>query len=258
MSTALVTGGTSGIGAAFAQALAARGDDLVLVARDTTRLDMLAKSLHDEYGVEVETLPADLAIRSEVQVVADRFEDAARPIDLLVNNAGFGLHVGLTEDVDTQERALDVMCRAVLVLSAAAARAMRTRRRGGIINVSSVAGFLNMGGYSAVKAWVTSYSESLAIELSGTGVHVTSLCPGLVRTEFHQRADIDTTRIPRVGWIGMGQVISTALRDVERGRAVSIPTWRYRLVVAFLRHAPRPVVRRVSAAVRFVRRSSGG
>lgn len=258
MATALVTGGTSGIGAAFTHALAARGDDLVLVARDTSRLDELAKALHDEYGVHVESLTADLAIRSEVQIVADRLQDAERPIDLLVNNAGFGLHTELTEDPDTQERALDVMCKAILILATAAARAMRSRRHGAIINVSSVAGFLHMGGYSAIKAWETSFSESLAIELAGTGVHVTALCPGFVRTEFHQRADIDTRRIPRFGWIGMEHVITTALRDSQRGRVVSIPTKRYRLAVAFLRHAPRTIVRRISVAIRFVRHSSGG
>ena len=172
MATALVTGGTAGIGAVFARQLAQRGHDLVLVARDQTRLETAAADLRRR-GVEVEVLVADLADRSDVQRVVDRVADPLRPVDLVVNNAGFGVHGSLLSgDVAEHEQALAVMCRAVLVLSAAAGKAMCSRGRGAIVNVSSVAGFVTMGSYSAVKSWVTTFSEGLAGELSGTGVTV--------------------------------------------------------------------------------------
>jgi len=249
MATALVTGGTSGIGAAFAQELARRGHDLVLVARDAARLEDVAAELR-RGGTRVEVLRADLADRGDVQRVADRLEDAERPVDLLVNNAGFGLSSRLLDpDTSEQERALDVMCRAVLVLGGAAGRAMRARGRGAVLNVSSVAGFVAMGGYSAVKAWVTCYSESLANELGGTGVTVTALCPGFVRTEFHERADLRMSSMPEVGWVDVDELVLTALDDVARGRVISVPTARYAAVVQLARHAPRRLVRWGSRAV---------
>jgi len=249
MATALVTGGTSGIGAAFAQELARRGHDLVLVARDAARLEEVAADLR-RGGTQVEVLRADLGDRGDVQRVADRLEDAARPVDLLVNNAGFGLSSKLlAPDTSEQERALDVMCRAVLVLGGAAGRAMRARGRGAVLNVSSVAGFVAMGGYSAVKAWVTSYSEGLANELAGTGVTVTALCPGFVRTEFHERADLRMTSLPELGWVDVDELVLAALDDVARGRVVSVPTARYAAVVQLARHAPRRLVRWASRGI---------
>lgn len=250
MPTALITGGSVGIGAAFARSLAARGDDLVLVARDAQRLEEAAAGLRRRHGVLVDTMVADLADRADVQRVADRVADPTRPIDLLVNNAGFGVSARLTDpDLSQIERGLDVMCRAVLVLGGAAGAAMRERGHGAIVNVSSVAGFATMGGYSAIKAWVTSYTEGLAAELSGTGVTVTAVCPGFVRTEFHQRASINMSKFPEIGWVDADEVVSTCLRDVARGRVVSIPTRRYRVVAGLARHAPRVLVRRVSRAI---------
>ncbi|WP_299040066.1 SDR family oxidoreductase [uncultured Pseudokineococcus sp.] len=249
MATALVTGGTSGIGAAFARQLARRGHDLVLVARDAARLEEVAADLRGS-GVQVEVLRADLADRVDVQRVADRLEDAGRPVDLLVNNAGFGLASRLLDpDTSEQERALDVMAKAVLVLGGAAGRGMRARGRGAVLNVSSVAGFVTMGGYSAVKAWVTAYSESLAGELAGSGVTVTALCPGFVRTEFHERADLHMSKLPELGWVDVEELVSTALDDVARGRVISVPTARYAALVHLIRHAPRSLVRRGSRAV---------
>src|SRR5690606_16390828 len=178
MARALITGGTSGIGAAFARALAARGEDLVLVARNEERLKQTAADLTERYGVAVEVLPADLAVRDDVTRVAERLTTDTEPVDLLVNNAGFGIHTKLTAaDLSPHEHAIDVMCRAVLLLGGAAGRAMAERGHGRIVNVSSTAGFVLLGNYSAIKAWVTTYSESLAVELAGTGVTVTALCP---------------------------------------------------------------------------------
>ncbi|WP_423919526.1 SDR family NAD(P)-dependent oxidoreductase [Frigoribacterium sp. 2-23] len=258
MAVALVTGGTSGIGAEFARQLAERGWDIVLVARDVTRLDETARTLR-RLGRDVEVLPADLADRADVDRVAARLEDPDRPVDLLVNNAGFGMHTPLTDpDVAIHDRAFEVMVRAVLVLSGAAARAMRERGRGRIVNVSSTAGFMAMGGYSAIKAWVTSYSEGLAVELRGTGVGVTALLPGWVRTEFHQRAGIRASSIPNGLWLSAERLVRDALRDVDRDKVISIPTVRYQVLIWLVRHAPKTAVRRVSAAISSSRRKPAG
>lgn len=247
MAIALVTGGTSGIGATFARTLAARGDDLVLVARDKDRLDAMAEELTSAHGIAVEVLPADLSVREQVDAVADRIEDPERPIDLLVNNAGFGLHSRLLNpDTSAHERALQVMCLAVLVLGGAAGRAMRDRGSGAIVNVSSTAGFVTMGHYSAVKGWVTAYSEGLSNELRNSGVQVTALCPGWVRTEFHERAGINVAKLPDPVWIDGQRLVDECLCDVARGRVVSIPTKRYKVAIFLARHAPRAVIRAVS------------
>ncbi len=247
MATALITGGTSGIGAEFARQLAARGDDLVLVARDPDRLAETATQLKERYGVAVETISADLGVRDEVMTVAKRLASTEQPIDMLVNNAGFGIPTQLvTDDTSAQENGIDVMIRAVLILAAAAGMAMKTRGRGQIVNVSSTAGYVTMGLYSAIKAWVTTYSEALANELLPYGVTVTALCPGYVRTEFHQRASIRTGRIAGPMWIDLDELVSKALGDVAKGKVISIPTRRYQVMIFAARHFPRSAVRAVS------------
>lgn len=247
MTTALITGGTSGIGAAFARALAARGDDLVLVARDPERLAATAASLHDEYGVTVETLVADLADRDQALRVAQRLESTDRPVDTLVSNAGFGVRAKLLDaDTSQHEQSFDVMVRAVLILGGAAGRAMKTRGHGTIINVSSTAGYVTMGSYSATKSWVTVYTESLANELHGTGVTVTVLCPGWVRTEFHERADISASKIPTCLWLDADRLVADCLNDVHHSRVISIPSLRYKALMLAARHVPRSGVRWLS------------
>ena len=252
MATALITGGTSGIGHEFARQLAQQSYDLVLVARDKQRLDKVAEELRTAYGVGVDVLPADLSDGEQLQNVATRLADTDRPIDLLVNNAGFGVHSRiLADDLGPQDVAIDVMIRGVMVLSNAAGRAMRDRHpepqdKIGIINVGSTAGFVTMGAYSAIKAWVTVYTEGLANELTGTGVLVTSLCPGWVHTEFHQRAGINASKIPGPLWLNADRLVRDALVDFERGQVISIPTKRYKVLIGLARIAPRPMIRRVS------------
>ena len=247
MATALITGGTSGIGAAFAQQLAAQNHDLVLVARDQERLDRTAEELRHRYGVEVETISADLADRDQLARVADRVGNPERPIEILINNAGFGVHSKMLDpDTSRQEAAIDVMIRAVLVLSNAAARAMRERGSGGILNVSSTAGYITMGLYSAIKSWVTTYTESLAGELHGSGVRVTALLPGWVRTEFHQRAGINASKIPDALWLDAEPTVRQALIDLERGKVLSLPSTRYKVLMGLAQHAPRTAIRAVS------------
>lgn len=252
---ALITGGTSGIGAAFARELAARGHDLVLVARDEARLASTAADLSQRYGVEVQTLRADLATDTDLRTVAARLADPDRPIDVLVNNAGFAVHHRLTDpDTAPHEHAIAVMITAVLVLGGAAGAAMRERGHGAIVNVSSTAGLMTMGSYSAIKAWATSYSQGLAVELAGTGVTVTALLPGWVRTEFHQRAGIRTGKIPDWLWLDPDVLVAGAADDAVRGRVLSIPTKRYRLLAVALRHAPAALIRKVSGAISSSRR----
>lgn len=254
MTRSLITGGTSGIGLAFAQRLAAEGNDLVLAARNTDRLEALATDMRDQYGVAVETLTADLATDEGCASVADRLRDAEQPIDMLVNNAGFGLDGAFWDiPVADLDRMLQVNVRAVVLLAHAALPGMRARGHGDVINVSSVAGFVPAGrsaGYAASKAYVTALSESLAGELDGTGVRVSALCPGFTHTEFHARAGLDMSRLPERMWLDADEVVATGLRDHRRGASISVPGMQYKMIVAGTRLVPRALTRRVTRAVR--------
>jgi short-subunit dehydrogenase len=239
MTTSLITGATSGIGAAFARRLAADGHRLVLVARDEQRLARCAGELHDRYGVETEVLPADLATDAGIAAVEARLTETARPVDVLVNNAGFG-NSGTFLDAPMAEelRMLRVHCEAVLRLTAAASTAMRGRGHGTVINVASVAAFMPRGTYGASKAWVVRFTEGVAQELRGSGVRFMALCPGFVRTEFHQRAGMHAENLPSFAWLDADKVVAAALRDLARGKRVSVPDPRYKVAVALARHIP--------------------
>ncbi len=249
MPTALITGASAGIGATFAERLARDGYDLVLVARDTARLESLAARLRATYGVGAEVLPADLADTGACRQVERRLADPDRPVDLLVNNAGFGLRTPfLATDVEEDVRLLRVLVEAVLRLTHAALPGMVQRGRGDVINVSSVAGFVPWKTYGAAKAWVTSFSEGLAGQLRGTGVRVLALCPGFTHTEFHDRAGLSPAMAPPWLWLRATDVVDAALHDLRSGRVVSVPSRRYRVLTALARHAPRALVRRVASA----------
>ncbi|WP_422115653.1 SDR family NAD(P)-dependent oxidoreductase [Brachybacterium sp. UNK5269] len=248
MHRALITGGTAGIGAAFATAFARRGTALVLVARNPERLAESAAALRREHGVEVETLVADLSDRDAQQRVADRLTTDVDPVDVLVNNAGFSVRASLLEeDLTPHDLGFEVMVRSVLKLGGAAGRGMSARGRGWIINVGSVSALVTQNNYSAIKAWVGNYSESLGVQLAGTGVQVTALMPGWVRTEFHSRAGIKGSSIPGVLWLDAERLVEECLRDVARGKPVSIPSKRWKLIAAVLRTIPRGLVARLSA-----------
>lgn len=252
--TAVVTGATSGIGAAFARQLAGRGHQLVLVARDAARLNEYAAQLREEYGVPVDVLPADLASEAGREPVAARLSDPAHPVDLVVNSAGISLNTPfLRSSPESETRLLQLNVHAVMRLTLAALPGMVQRRRGAVINVSSVAGFgAAMPGstYSASKAWVTNFTESVALSVARFGVRVMALCPGYVRTEFHQRAGIDMSKTPRWLWIDADALVRDALRDLDRGRVVSVPNWKYKIAAFGLRHLPRRAVRRVARDTR--------
>lgn len=244
--TALITGPTAGIGRSFAELLAAEGYDLVLVSRDGERLQQVANELQSRHHVHVEVLPADLADRAQLAQVEARLRDAAAPIDALINNAGFGLNQRFASgDLEREQALVDVLITAVMRLSHAAAASMKSRGQGDIVVVSSVAGFIAGGSYSAVKSWATVFAESLDQELSRSGVRVSALCPGFTRTEFHQRAGIGMDRLPNFLWLDADKLVATGWRDHQRGRTVSVPSWQYKSLVALTRWAPRSLVRRV-------------
>lgn len=248
---ALVTGGTSGIGHAFARALAERGCDLVLVARNAERLGTVADALTRRYGVDVETLSADLSDHADVERVADRLRAPENPIEILVNNAGHGLHDPIAQaDLSVHTHAIDVMVRAVLVLGGTAGHTMAERGHGVIVNIGSVAGMIAQNNYSAIKAWVNTFSDALSLELEGTGVQVLTLIPGWVRTEFHDRAEIRTSKIPDWLWLDADRLVTDALADVDAGRNRSLPSARFRVLAFLIRHAPRPLVRAGTAMLR--------
>ena len=245
MGTALITGATSGIGLTFARTLARRGHDIVAVARDRDRLEIVATELRG-YGVEVEIMSADLTDREQLAVVERRLRD--QPVEILVNNAGFGVMAKFADgDLDAEQRMLDVLVTAVMRLTHAALPGMIEMGSGAILNVSSIAGWITGGTYSASKAWVTVFSESLAIEVAGTGVHVTAVCPGFTHTEFHQRASMEVDAIPEWMWLDSQEVVDRALIDVRRGRPVSVAGRQYKAMSIAVQYLPRPLVRALGA-----------
>lgn len=236
MGVALVTGPTAGIGREIAIELSRRGHQLILVARDERRLVELATELGD-----CQVLVADLSDRAQVA----RVERAARHADWLVNNAGYGLNENfLTSDLEQEQALLDVLVTAVMRLTHAALPGMVGKGRGRILNVSSVAGWVPFGTYSAAKAWVTVFSEGLAAQ-TPAGIHVTALCPGFTRTEFHDRAAMQVDG-PDWMWLNADEVARQGVRDCERGTVLSVPSLRYRTMSLVAQHSPRRLLRAVS------------
>ncbi|MDI3419716.1 SDR family NAD(P)-dependent oxidoreductase [Streptomyces luteolus] len=240
MTTALITGSTAGIGSAFARRLAADGHNLVLVARDIARLREQATELHDRHGIEAEVLSADLATEEGIAAVEKRLGDRRDPVDLLINNAGFAnkgtyLEVPMADELTM----LKVHIEAVLRLTSAAVESMRDRGRGGVVNVASVAAFVPRGTYGASKAWVVQFTQGAAKDLAGSGVRLMALCPGFVRTEFHERAGMGTDNIPKWMWLDADKLVAAALADLSRGKTVSIPDPRYKVVMGAVKVVPR-------------------
>lgn len=244
--SALVTGASSGIGAEFAEQLARNGTDLVLVARRGTRLKHLADRLTERYGVRADTLALDLAQEIGLQTAAERLADTGRPVELLVNCAGFASARPFGAlPLDHEVRQVGVNVLAPMVLTHAALRQMRERKHGGIVHVSSIVAGLPMpksAVYGASKAFLGSLGESLHMEARGSGVHITTVRTGLVRTEFHEVAGLDTRGLPRLAWMEPRQVVTPALRAVTRGRPVVTPGAMNRPQPFLLGMVPRPLL----------------
>lgn len=246
----MVTGGTAGIGAAFARHLAADGYRLVLVARDSERLSRSRAALLGFGAPAVETIAADLTVPEQRQTVMTRL--AGEPVDLLINNAGIGLGKDFLEVSEAELLTqIQVNVTAVVMLTHAALPGMVARGFGGVINVASIAGLISGRGttYAGSKAFVISFSEGLAMSLAGTGVRVQALCPGFVRTEFHQRASIDMSRTPAALYVDIDEVVVTSLRDLRSNKIVSIPGRLYSTIAVLARLSPRGLVRVAAARV---------
>jgi short-subunit dehydrogenase len=245
---ALITGASVGIGEQFARQLAARGYDVVLVARDVARLEALAKEI-EAGGVDAEVLAADLTDADQLAVVVER----TRTVDLLVNNAGFGSFGRFhTLDVENELREINLNVMALVRLTHAAAAAMVERGSGGILNVSSLAGFQPAPAnatYSATKAFVTSFTEAVHEELRGTGVNVTALCPGLTHTEFQARANAPGTDVPAFMWQEAHEVARAGLDGLEKNKAVVIPGAVNKVLGNLSAVAPHAITRRASSVV---------
>ena len=250
---ALVTGASSGIGESFTRLLAAEGFNLVLVARDEVRLHERAAGLKSKYGADSIVIVADLATESGCAKVEDFI--ANNEVEVLINNAGFGINKAFTmSDLAKEEEVLKVLVRTPMRLMHVALPKMKERNSGIVINVSSVAGFIAGGAYSASKAYLTVLSESLNTELSATKVKVSALCPGFTRTEFHQRGRMKMAGLPQFMWLNSDALVAKAWKDASVGKPVSIPGWQYKVLVGIISSVPRSLVRRVGMNLRVKQR----
>lgn len=250
MATALITGGNTGLGAAFARRLAANGHDLVLVARDKDRLEETAAQLRAAHGVRVEIVAADLSVSAERAHVEQRLADASAPVDMLINNAGTIVRDLFDEaSMDALQEEHDVNVTSVLRLTRAALPGMIARGNGAVINVASFAGYLSPAGwaYAAGKAWVLSFTDTVAASLEGTGVRALALAVGSVRTGYHERNGLPTGKSAL--WLEPDAVVDRCLADLARGRQVSVPGLVYRTVVDVL-ELPRRGLRGLSRVAR--------
>jgi uncharacterized protein len=243
--TAVITGPTSGIGLAFARALAGEGYDVVLVARDQARLQQVADELTAVHAISCEVIRADLGDLEDTRRVEERL--LRGPLDMLVNNAGFGMRPPFdVADIADEQYSLDVLVRAVMRLSHAALTHLLAQGSGEIVNVSSIAGFMPRGTYGANKAWVTSFSAWANVRYRGKGVRVMALCPGFVRTEFHQRMGAPMNGIPGFLWLNADDVVHDGLADLRKGKAISVPSLRWKSVLALSRLVPRRLVEKIA------------
>lgn len=249
MSTALVTGASSGIGEQYAVQLAEIGYDVVLTGRDREALGRVATRVEDA-GRRAEVIVADLAVPDDLERVCERVR--ADDIGMLVNNAGAGTPGEFaTSDPRTEQAMLDLNVTAVMRLCHAALPGMLRRDRGAIVNIASVAAYTPSDtgpGYSASKAYVAALTESLAVKTQGTQVKALAVFPGFVRTAFHPRIGMDTSWIPSWAWLTPEQVVRDSLQDLRLGRTRSIPSARYKIAMGLARALPRPLLRRILSA----------
>jgi uncharacterized protein len=252
-SWALVTGATSGIGESFTRLLASHNYNVVLVARDLPRLQERAAALEAKFAISTHVIQADLATDDGCLRIEKYIQD--NQIDVLINNAGFGTNKAFTmSTLDIEQQLLDVLVRTPMRLMHVALPPMKQRNNGIIINVSSVAGYIAGGTYSASKSYLTVLSESLNTELSATNVKISALCPGFTRTEFHQRGKMSMKGLPNFLWLNADRLVEQSWRDGLKGKAVSVPGWQYKLLVFVVHTVPRSIVRKIGMNIRVKQR----
>jgi uncharacterized protein len=246
---ALVTGATAGIGESFTRLLASKGFNIALVARDEARLHERAASLREKFGVQTYVLPADLATAQGCEAVEEYLQEF--DVEVLINNAGFGINKAFTaSDLKAEQDLLDVLVRTPMRLMHVILPKMVARNSGTIINVSSVASFIAGGTYSASKSYLTVLSESLHTEVRDTNVKISALSPGFTRTEFHQRGRMKMKGLPDFMWLDSDWLVAAAWSDAQSGKAVSIPGWQYKILIALISLAPRSAVRKIGMNLR--------
>jgi uncharacterized protein len=241
---ALITGASSGLGEVFARKMAARGNDLILVARRVDRLEILASQL----DVNVRVIEADLATDKGVASVEAAIAETPT-LDLLVNNAGFGTLGRFWEaSLDGQDQMHRLHVLTPMRLTHIALAGMIARKHGAVINVSSMAAFTQSAGnvsYCATKAWMNNFTLGLNVELRGikSPVRVQALCPGFTITEFHDALGVDRGAIPNFLWLKADYVVNASLRGLDRGEIIVVPGWKYKVAVQFMRHLPGSLIR---------------
>jgi short-subunit dehydrogenase len=253
MSVALVTGASAGLGVTFARRLASAGHNVTLVARRRERLEQVAAELTRDYRIRAEPLVADLATEAGIETVVEYIRSTS-DLEVLVNNAGFGTKgLFFQADIAGQEQMHRVHVMATMHLCHAALRGMVARRSGAIVNVSSVAAFtIGVGSvsYGATKAWINVFTKGLDAELRtvNSPVRVQALCPGFTITEFHDTLGMNRALVPRGLWLSAEYVVDTSLRDLNRGKVIVIPSWKYRLPVMIMKHLPEALQRKMAQA----------
>ena len=252
-SWALVTGATAGIGESFTRLLAENGYNIILVARDLPRLQERAHALEEKFAISTKVIQADLSTDTGCALIEQYI--ANNQVDVLINNAGFGINKAFTlSQLDAEQQLLDVLVRTPMRLMHAVLPGMKERDKGVVVNVSSVAGWIAGGTYSASKSYLTVLSESLHTELAATHVKVCALCPGFTRTEFHQRGRMSMKDLPAFMWLNADKLVATAWKEAVAGKAVSVPGWQYQILTFVMRNAPRSLVRKIGMNVRIKQR----
>jgi short-subunit dehydrogenase len=248
-SWALVTGATVGIGESFTRLLASNRYNIVLVARDLEKLNERAQSLEATYGVKTHVIQADLATDLGCGLVEKYI--ANNEIEVLINNAGFGINKAFTvSDLDAEQQMFDVLIRTPMRLMHVSLPLMKARNKGIVINVTSVASWIAGGTYSAAKSYLTVLSESMHTELAGTNVKVSALAPGFTRTQFHQRGRMSMKGLPKFMWLDPDVVVATSWNETQKGKAISIPGWQYKVLIFIMTTLPRSIVRKVGMNLR--------
>jgi short-subunit dehydrogenase len=250
--TALITGASSGIGLDLAH-LMAPDFDLIITARSQSELEKMALELQAAHGNHVHVIPADLTLPQAPQEIFSEIERRGLPVDVLINNAGFGLYGHFSQsDLKASMGMIEVNIAALTAMTRLALPGMIERKRGKIMNVASTAGFQPgplMAVYYATKAYVIMFSEAIANELKGSGVSVTCLCPGATATEFARRANMEESRLFKIGAMRSRDVALAGYKGMMAGKGMVIPGLLNKTIAVSVRFSPRKLVTAISRSL---------